>query len=171
MFVRDPAHRLVSARLYLSRKMGPEGIKTDKEMLSSIEYILRKGGNGKHTSGYGKYLTQVGFSGNETAEVLRVVDEMVVVGVVEEWDRSLDLIGKVMAGKGVKGIIKKYQHGKGSRWVRNKSPGKGTEYFVEMIQRKNPKLMAKLMEYLRDEYVIYDHGKKAFDRMCKERGV
>jgi len=94
-----------------------------------------------------------------------------VVGVVEEWDGSLDVLGEALKSADesvVQSVIEKYKKKKSN--VSTVKGQMGTKQYVEMV-KKNPELYERLRHFLRFEEMIWEKGKEVLERKKVEFGV
>ena len=133
---------------------------------------------------YGKYLLtreqrkEVGGDAlSETHAVLATMKTMAMVGVVEDWELSINMLQKIlvpercdrtMSSRALERCLKnrakvKKAVRKQVAAKRNKSKGRGTDEWVKAVEAEDKALYDRLMHMLRWEEIIWKEGKHLLD--------
>jgi len=173
-FVREPVARWISGIFY-NRKELPKISREDALDMLVGEIGGKEIGESKNV--YPRYLLSdaellLEMSEEENAKkVVERLGELSFVGVVERWDESLTMLGKLLGSRDSSAIRKVLLKYKGKK--RNTSRKEGdldTEGWVQELKSKRPESYDTLVYKLRYEQMIYDEGVRLFDaRKKRER--
>ena len=170
-FVRKPVARWISG-IFHSRKDKPKLSREDGlDML-----VARIENSSLSINAYPKYLLSdaellLEMSGKEKAEkVVERLGELSFVGVVERWDESLTMLGKLLGSRESSAIRKvlltyKYKQRNTSR----KEGDLDTEGWMQELKSKRPESYDALVYKLRYEQMIYDKGVRLLDVTFRKR--
>jgi hypothetical protein len=162
VFVREPLSRFISAVIFIDSKT-PKPCRSEADVIIKIqEKVDAFIGKQAFPNGYWKYLSNETqndkISGLEQVEIMKQHLNMVhVVGVVEKWSASIDLMASLLDTKGK--MTKHFTATKRPSSARNTGVI-STSGVRSMLEKEHPALLQQVLHMLRFEDMVYQHGLK-----------
>jgi hypothetical protein len=160
MFVREPISRFISGTIFIDSKSS-KPCRSEADVIKIIqEKMVKYSGKQAFPNGYWKYLSNETqndrISDLEQIEIMKQHLNVVnVVGVVEKWSDSIDLMASLLDTKGR--LTKYFTATKRPSSARNTGVI-STSSVKSMLEKEHPALLQQVLHMLRFEDMVYQHG-------------